>query len=175
MVEKGLKTITVIQGNAQEEEIAKEREALIAFYHDTNGDQWKNNTNWCSDKPIGEWYGIRCQNGLVEVLNLTENGLLGMIPLEIGNLGNLRILSLSINQLSGEIPSSIGQLKELTTLYLENNQLSGNIPVELGDLTNLTMAYLYNNQLSGNIPDSYLDLPTSGKQIISLIFYLKLR
>ncbi len=151
---KVLKTITVIQGNAQEEEIAKEREALIAFYHATNGDQWKNNTNWCSDKPIGEWYGIRCQNGLVEVLNLTENGLLGMIPLEIGNLGNLRILSLSINQLSGEIPSSIGQLKELTTLYLANNQLSGNIPVELGDLTNLTMADLYNNQLSGNIPSS---------------------
>ena len=151
---KVLKTITVIQGNAQEEEIAKEREALIAFYHATNGDQWKNNTNWCSDKPIGEWYGIRCQNGLVEVLNLTENGLLGMIPLEIGNLGNLRILSLSINQLSGEIPSSIGQLKELTTLYLANNQLSGNIPVELGDLTNLTLADLYNNQLSGNIPSS---------------------
>ena len=154
MGDKVLKTITVIQGNAQEEEIAKEREALIAFYHATNGDQWKNNTNWCSDKPIGEWYGIRCQNGLVEVLNLTENGLLGMIPLEIGNLGNLRILSLSINQLSGEIPSSIGQLKELTTLYLANNQLSGNIPVELGDLTNLTMADLYNNQLSGNIPSS---------------------
>ena len=164
---KVLKTITVIQGNAQEEEIAKEREALIAFYHATNGDQWKNNTNWCSDKPIGEWYGIRCQNGLVEVLNLTENGLLGMIPLEIGNLGNLRILSLSINQLSGEIPSSIGQLKELTTLYLENNQLSGNIPVELGDLTNLTMAYLYNNQLSGNIPPSIGNLKELDRLLLS--------
>ena len=164
---KVLKTITVIQGNAQEEEIAKEREALIAFYHATNGDQWKNNTNWCSDKPIGEWYGIRCQNGLVEVLNLTENGLLGMIPLEIGNLGNLRILSLSINQLSGEIPSSIGQLKELTTLYLANNQLSGNIPVELGDLTNLTMAYLYNNQLSGNIPPSIGNLKELDRLLLS--------
>ena len=167
MGDKVLKTITVIQGNAQEEEIAKEREALIAFYHATNGDQWKNNTNWCSDKPIGEWYGIRCQNGLVEVLNLTENGLLGMIPLEIGNLGNLRILSLSINQLSGEIPSSIGQLKELTTLYLENNQLSGNIPVELGDLTNLTMAYLYNNQLSGNIPPSIGNLKELDRLLLS--------
>ena len=167
MGDKVLKTITVIQGNAQEEEIAKEREALIAFYHATNGDQWINNTNWCSDKPIGEWYGIRCQNGLVEVLNLTENGLLGMIPLEIGNLGNLRILSLSINQLSGEIPSSIGQLKELTTLYLENNQLSGNIPVELGDLTNLTMAYLYNNQLSGNIPPSIGNLKELDRLLLS--------
>ena len=152
---KVLKTITVIQGNALEEEIAKEREALIALYHATKGDQWKNNTNWCSDKPVGEWYGIETDyRGVIYSINLDENELSGVIPLEIGNLGNLQWLSLSINQLFGEIPSSIGQLKELTTLHLANNQLSGNIPVELGDLTNLITVYLYNNQLSGNIPSS---------------------
>lgn len=74
---KVLKTITVIQGNALEEEIAKEREALIALYYATNGDQWKNNTNWCSDKPLNEWYGVSGSNGHVESLLLSENKLSG--------------------------------------------------------------------------------------------------
>ena len=36
-----------------------DREALIDFYKATNGDNWKNNENWCSDKPLKEWYGIK--------------------------------------------------------------------------------------------------------------------
>lgn len=35
------------------------REYLIKLYHDTDGDNWKNNYNWLSDKPITEWYGVR--------------------------------------------------------------------------------------------------------------------
>ena len=35
-----------------------EREALIEFYKATGGDNWGNNTNWCSEKPVGEWLGI---------------------------------------------------------------------------------------------------------------------
>ena len=105
---KVLKTITVIQGNALEEEIAKEREALIALYYATNGDQWKNNTNWCSDKPLNEWYGVSGSNGHVESLLLSENKLSGSIPMEIGSLQNLTYLNLTQNELSGNIPSSIG-------------------------------------------------------------------
>ena len=33
-----------------------ERAALIALYKATDGDNWKDNTNWCSDKPITEWF-----------------------------------------------------------------------------------------------------------------------
>ena len=35
-----------------------EREALIEFYKATGGDNWGNNTNWCSEKPVGEWLEI---------------------------------------------------------------------------------------------------------------------
>ena len=41
-------------------QLALEREALIAIYKALDGDNWTNNENWCSDKPISEWYGIYC-------------------------------------------------------------------------------------------------------------------
>ena len=108
MGDKVLKTITVIQGNAQEEEIAKEREALIAFYHATNGDQWKNNTNWCSDKPVSEWYGLTIENGYVTQLNLAENNLSGYLPECIGELQHLTDISLWENyNLGGKLPGRI--------------------------------------------------------------------
>ena len=31
---------------------------LVAFYNATDGPNWTNDTNWLSDRPIGEWYGV---------------------------------------------------------------------------------------------------------------------
>ncbi len=41
---------------------ADERDILIQFYHDTGGDNWTRNDNWCSDKPIEEWYGVSVEH-----------------------------------------------------------------------------------------------------------------
>jgi len=76
----------------------------------------------------------------------------GEIPMEIGNLVELRNLILSWSQLSGEIPHSIGDLINLTELKLQYNELSGEIPHSIGDLINLTDLYLRENQLTGAIP-----------------------
>ena len=35
-----------------------DRDALVALYNATDGPNWTNNTNWLSDRPIGEWYGV---------------------------------------------------------------------------------------------------------------------
>ena len=45
------------QENNPADQLTIEREALIALYNATDGDNWENNTNWCSDKPLNEWYG----------------------------------------------------------------------------------------------------------------------
>ena len=32
--------------------------ALVALYEETDGDNWENNSNWLSDAPLGEWFGV---------------------------------------------------------------------------------------------------------------------
>jgi len=85
-------------------------------------------------------------------IKLSNSGLTGSIPPEIGNLTNLTYLYLSNNQLTGSIPPEIGNLINLTRLYLDVNQLTGSIPPEIGNLTNLIYLRLFNNQLTGEIP-----------------------
>ena len=35
-----------------------DREVLEAFYHATGGPDWFASTNWLSDEPLSEWYGV---------------------------------------------------------------------------------------------------------------------
>ena len=136
-----------------EDPVAEDRAALVALYNATNGPNWSNNTNWLSDRPLGEWHGVTTDaNGRVTRLSLHPNQLSGTIPPEVGQLNNLQYLSLSGNQLSGTIPPEVGQLNNLQYLYLYNNQLSGTIPPEVGQLNNLQSLALDGNQLSGTIP-----------------------
>ena len=103
-------TVYVVQSGP--EEVQQDREALIAFYKATNGDNWIHNDNWCTDKPLNEWYGvsINYETGRVIVLNLGENNLTGSLPKEIGNLTKLEKFNMSFNQLTGTLPEEIGNL-----------------------------------------------------------------
>lgn len=141
--------------NLLEQDEMTERDALIALYDATNGDAWTNNTNWCTDADLSEWYGISMDNnGKVSSINLSSNNLTGTIPDEIGNLEALWILNVPYNQLTGEIPASIGKLTRLRGLYLYRNQLTGNIPPELGNMKQLAYCYLDDNQLTGTVPET---------------------
>ena len=110
--------------------------------------------NWSASTPIDQWEGITATGSPLRVtkLELTEKGLTGEIPPELGSLPNLENLILDFNQLSGEIPAELGSLANLEMLALDVNQLSGEIPAELGSLANLEMLGLNFNQLSGEIP-----------------------
>jgi len=164
-------TIKITQKGAIDYE-SIERAALIELYKATGGDNWGKNTNWCSDKPLREWYGIIVnQKGRVREIYLGRNNLVGVIPESIGNLTELTELSLESNQLSGGIPESIGNLTELTKLFLDSNQLSGGIPESIGNLTALTRLELNGNQLTGSIPESIGNL----RNLTSLeLYYNKL-
>ena len=125
--------------------------ALVALYNSTNGANWQSKTNWLSDRPIGEWKGVRTNLGRVYDLTLTGNRLSGTIPAEFGNLTFLSSLYLYTNQLSGAIPSELGNLSNLIYLEINHNRLSGQIPSELGSLSKLERLWLHSNQLSGQI------------------------
>ena len=121
-------------------------------------------TLWISDNGLsGE---IPSEIG--ELINLTflslyNNELTGEIPESIGNLINLSYLDLGYNQLIGEIPESIGNLIYLNDyLYLDHNQLVGSIPESFGNLMYLPNLYLSSNLLSGEIPESIYNLINLG-------------
>jgi hypothetical protein len=144
--------------------LSSERAALIALYNSTNGDNWTNKSGW-KTSPIytdgfsmpgteNSWYGVVCnsENTAVLEIDLSDNSLIGMIPCEIGNLGNLQKIYINNNQLTGSIPAELGNLSDLQWLILECNELTGAIPVELGNLDNLQVLDLFGNFLTGSIP-----------------------
>ena len=130
-----------------------DRAALTAIYNATGGSNWRVSTNWLSNEPLGEWHGVTTdERGRVTQLDLSDNGLTGEIPVELGNLANLKELYLWGNRLSGAIPAELGNLSNLGELNLYSNRLSGAIPAELGNLSNLQELWLSQNQLTGEIP-----------------------
>ena len=82
-----------------------DRQALVAIFDATGGPNWKKSTNWLTDEPIREWYGVGTDSGgRVSSLELVDNGLNGAIPPEIAILTNLEDLQLADNVLLGCIP-----------------------------------------------------------------------
>ena len=127
-----------------------DRVALEAFYRATGGDDWKDNTNWLSDEPLGEWYGVAVDgSGRVRHLRLAHNNLTGRIPAAIGLLDSLLILTLRDTTLTGPIPPAIGLLRGLRDLSLGGTRIDGPVPPEMGNMTGLDYVYLSGTRLSG--------------------------
>ncbi|XP_056846687.1 receptor-like protein 15 [Raphanus sativus] len=85
-------------------------------------------------------------------LDLSENELVGEIPVELGGLLELYALNFSHNYLSGVIPTSFSGLKNVESLDLSFNRLQGRIPEELTELSSLAVFKVTYNNLSGAIP-----------------------
>ena len=50
-----------------------DRAVLVALYEATDGANWGDNTNWLSEAPLGEWYGVTTdEEGRVLWLNLSQ-------------------------------------------------------------------------------------------------------
>ena len=185
--------ITIPQASAQQTEgrvTESDWEGLKALYVATGGEYWKSNANWDvnleyppSNDHLATWYGVTVTEGRVTKLDLSDNGLAGVLPADLGNLSELQVLDLQENDLSGSIGSWVGKLTALVQLYLQQNRFSGPIPDELGNLTHLEYlnfrgnqlegvvperlgslltlkgAWLHRNQLSGSIPQNILEIP----------------
>jgi len=125
---------------------------LKIFYDSTNGYYWDmEHTNkgeaWFTDfndkdanasdlsnideRSICAWIGIDCDNdNNVISIQLSNFGLSGKIPEEIGYLRFLSILDLSDNELSGYIPSDL-RWAPLNKLDVSGNKLKGLVPPTL--------------------------------------------
>lgn len=149
-------TDTVYVAQIGTEGMQQDKDALIALYKATGGDNWTNNTNWCTDKPLSEWYGVRVnEKGRVAELSFFQNNLTGTIPEDISKLTELEVLVLSYNSLT-EMPEAICKLYSLRKLYLQSHasvgkEFSGVIPESLGNLQNLEVLVLDGD--FSNIPE----------------------
>ena len=113
---------------------ADDRAVLTAFYRATGGDGWTDadvKADWLSDKPVGEWIGVRAEDGRVTGLSLAGLGLRGEVPASIGELSELSHLDLSSNSLTGDLPDSLGDLRSIQVLLIAGNGLSGCVPESL--------------------------------------------
>ena len=69
----GLATHTVPAMLADAAVLSAEKGVLVALYNATGGANWTDHTNWLSEMPVGEWYGVTTDaTGRVTELVLRE-------------------------------------------------------------------------------------------------------
>lgn len=116
------------------------------------------------------WEGVRCSAGAVTEVRLQQRPDLKLqLGPALGSLRSLRTLALTNLGLFGTIPRELGNL---TTLRLQlvidfNPSLSGTIPHELGKLASLQNFLIYSNpRLSGTIPPEVGNLVAQNDQLL---------
>ena len=89
-----------------------DRATLMDLHDSAGGASWTNRENWGADEPIGSWYGVEANaDARVTALRLSENGLSGQLPEDLGDLAFLTELQVNGNEgLSGPIPFSLSAL-----------------------------------------------------------------
>jgi hypothetical protein len=144
---------------------ADERNALIALYSSTHGNDWRDNGNWCVGRcpasgdptfnaPGTEctWSGIDCDAGETHVTGITlfHNHMVGPLP-SLQGLTALQLIDLDNDEILGPLPDFSG-LTSLWLLDLHQNDIDGAMP-PISGLTTLTTVRLFGNRLSGSLPE----------------------
>lgn len=176
-----------IQGGGLEQEIkihqeeaGNDREILTRLYQSTGGEQWIHQNNWCTDKPLSEWYGVTVdKDGKVVKLVLQKAGLQG--DLVLGGLTKLETFYFNDNQLTSVDVSGCPVLanldgggSQLTSLKLPASLQSLNCseaPVaslDLSPCTELQHLHLINLQVSSLDMSQHTSLESFNYQGSSL-------
>ena len=118
--ESGLQAGNVYVVDVGDEQLKIEREkavqALTALYYATDGDNWRNNTNWLTDEPLYKWYGLNANywpESTIEVddiveIQLLDNNLRGTLPPEFAYImSKAQAIEIDGNELNGVIPQEV--------------------------------------------------------------------
>ena len=137
---------------------AREQEALLNFYKQTNGHHWRENKHW-GNTSISHchWYGVGCNNhsGHVITLDLISNNLEGPWSNSFGDLTQLIGLCLRWNKIRASLQQIWSTLtsKQLIRIDVSFNEINGEVPwqqiFENQGLLELQLAG--NSKLSGKI------------------------
>ena len=157
-----------------------ERQILEELFHATDGERWVNHDSWLDPRvPVCEWYGIGCNsNGdSVESIQLSQNGLDGVIPPSVYDLKNLVELDFSFNDVdvvanflgisnaekleylnldrtSLDSVSGIEKAPVLMLVHLEGLNFGGVFPEQVFQMPSLQVLYLSHNDIGGVLPSA---------------------
>ena len=120
------------------------RFGLASLYLALGGPNWVSSDKWMTDAPVCEWEGVECNKNSqqIEELDLSNNNLKGMLPMEMVVLQSIKKLFLRQNSIEGPLGGFLGQLPNLTALFLNDNLLEGDIPDELAAGGNLSKFFM---------------------------------
>lgn len=115
---------------------------------------WKAGSPPCLPR-FETWPGIRCDDGRVIGVDLTDFQLSGTLPGTMSHLSKLKDLRLGANRFKGSLPNSWSDLFLLEHLNVSNNALDGPLPSEWATLVSLTSLDLSGNQFEGAVPNEW--------------------
>ncbi|KAK2438259.1 putative inactive receptor protein kinase [Trifolium repens] len=150
--------------------------ALLEFRERITSDPHGALVNWNpNDSDPCKWWGVRCVDGKVQMLDLNGLSLEGELTPHLGKLSQLKSLVLCKNNFSGTIPKELGDLDNLELLDLRGNNLTGNIPSEIGRLLLLKQLLVHDNKIEGsdslelgNMPSKSLLIDNYSSALTSL-------
>ena len=93
-------SVTITNANLTEQNFTTsqmEKDTLLVLYNATGGSNWTN--SWSVNEDFCTWYGVTCTSGNITGLSLSNNYLIGSIPIELSNLTKLGSLYISNNNL----------------------------------------------------------------------------
>jgi len=131
-IERGvMKSFTLVDISAiMQEEAETQLDALKAMYNSLGGANWTK--KWDLTKPLSDadsWSGVTADaNGLVTKIDLSNNGLSGSLPTEIGKLFFVKDIILSGNNITGGIPKEVKELTSLKKFYIDGNKMNDSVP-----------------------------------------------
>jgi len=158
-------------------------EQLLEIFEETKGFGWTDRAGWIIEKDeYCSWHGIYCYEttdtdnayyGQIEMIDLSDNGLVGTLPKAVWEMTNLKILKLRDNPdldvnftdigdawfLENLVLSNTGiksfegleNAHKLKQLHLTECALGGSIPDEIYGLTSLEGLYGNYNAFTGSI------------------------
>lgn len=138
--------------------------ALISLFRSTDGFNWRNTRNWCSEQQLSQWHGVdeeeededegSIRYSIISNSNISPNSSSNDILKSSASRIRKRVvkLRLIVNNLSGPLPQAFSQLKHLQYLDLSNNCINGPFPEWIGKLQALQELKLHYNQFFGELP-----------------------
>jgi len=165
------------QLNTYSEQRQLQRFALATIFFSTSGNDWARSDDWLSyelDECL--WYNAAMadmetsdinnelfpcdENYHILNLNLSDNGLNGLLPVELFFFPALTSLDLSFNGLRGTAPTMFAGAQYLQRMVLSGNRLTGQFTAELGFVAS-RLKILQNdaNHFTGAVPGLLRLLP----------------